>query len=332
MPRVLLIDDEDVILQVLGMALRRAGFEVETANSIAAGRALLESKPWEAVLVDKNLPDGFGIELLRESRTLHPFTQFVVITGYASLESAVQALEAGAYDYLIKPFDDVKDVIAKVRRAIDKCELERKNDELSRELAERNKQLQRSVAEITRLRSLVVDEAELAAARAAVWDLGRELAATRETNAVLADLVELAHPGVLHTRPTLLGAVVGAAVEAVSPTARHRRTRILVRSDEKLRAEIDVDRLSPALRHLVRRAVEGSAGGSEVTVICRETDGHPQVVVEDAGDPVPLHSPPRAGSIGVLLCRAVVEAHGGKLIVEQRSGGGISTRMTLPRK
>jgi ActR/RegA family two-component response regulator len=331
MARILLIDDEDVVLEVLGAAIRRGGFEVETAKDAAAARVALERDGWAAVLVDKNLPDGFGIEIIRESKPQHPFTQFLVITGYASLESAVQAIEAGAYDYLIKPFDDLKDVIAKVTRAVDKSELEQENTALTNEVMGRNRQLQKTVGEITRLRSLVIDDAELAAVRQAVWDVGREVAAARDPSGMLADLVEMAHPGPMHKRATALDGLVGAAIEAVSPTAAHRKVRMSLRASERVRIDLDLDRMGPVLRHVLRRAVEGSPMGTEVAVELRDRGGHAELLVQDTGDPVPLHSPPRAGSVGVRLCRAIVEDHGGKLAIEPRPEGGMITRLTLPR-
>lgn len=331
MARILLIDDEDVVLDVLGTLMRRAGYEVETAHDAAAARVALNQEGWAAVLVDKNLPDGFGIEIIREARPRHPYTQFLVITGYASLESAVQALEAGAYDYLIKPFEDLKDVIAKVRRAVEKSEMEEENVALTREVMGRNKQLQQSLQEITRLRHLVVDDAELAAARQAVWDVGRELAATRDGMEVLSDLLEMANPGPMHRRPTLLAALVGAAVEAIAPIANHRRVRIVQTSADRTRADVDIERLAPALRHLVRRAVEGSPAGTDVLLELRDTGTGAELIIVDGGEAMPLHSPPRAGSIGIRLCRAVAEGHLGKLTIEPRDEGGMLTRLSLPR-
>ena len=101
--RALLVDDDSDFLESLRALVAREGFECITASSLREARNWLKESEFDAVLVDLDLPDGHGLELLRERDGSGE--DFVVITGHASLDSAVEALREGATDYLTKPFD-----------------------------------------------------------------------------------------------------------------------------------------------------------------------------------------------------------------------------------
>jgi DNA-binding NtrC family response regulator len=99
-------DDRDFAESLLG-ALRSQGFVVAAADSLATARAALAQKNFDAILVDRTLPDGDGVELLRERPREHD-TDVIVITGNTSVDSAVDALKQGANDYLTKPLDPAR--------------------------------------------------------------------------------------------------------------------------------------------------------------------------------------------------------------------------------
>jgi two-component system, NtrC family, response regulator AtoC len=100
---VLVIDDEAAARQVLAAAVRRAGHSVDTAGDVAEARAKLSRGDVDVALCDIQLPDGLGIDLLKQSRASGLDTAFVMVTAFASVETAVEALRSGAYDYIIKP-------------------------------------------------------------------------------------------------------------------------------------------------------------------------------------------------------------------------------------
>jgi DNA-binding NtrC family response regulator len=103
--RVLVVEDRDTLRRLLGRGLRDAGFEVEDVATVAAARARLEAQPFDCVFTDLRLPDGDGLEVLRTSRASRPATPVVVLTGYGSVQSAVEAMKAGAADFLEKPVE-----------------------------------------------------------------------------------------------------------------------------------------------------------------------------------------------------------------------------------
>ena len=104
-PHVLVIDDEPDLRTLYELTLLREGYRVEAAGTLAEGWALLESRKFDAVITDMRLPDGLGLELLHRMLAQQRNERCIVMTAYGSAESAVEALKAGAFDYLTKPVD-----------------------------------------------------------------------------------------------------------------------------------------------------------------------------------------------------------------------------------
>ncbi|WP_151635702.1 sigma-54-dependent transcriptional regulator [Noviherbaspirillum aerium] len=102
-PRILVVDDEADLRELLEITLIKMGLDVDSADCLAAARSRLAQTEYGLVLTDMRLPDGLGIELVREVSALHKNTPIAVITAYGSTDNAVSALKAGAFDYLSKP-------------------------------------------------------------------------------------------------------------------------------------------------------------------------------------------------------------------------------------
>jgi DNA-binding NtrC family response regulator len=134
---VLVLDDEELLLRALERILRPEGHEVRCARSLAEARPHLDDPALDVVLLDLVLGEADGLDVLdlvvRESLEV----EVIVMTGHASVESAVGCMRRGAFDYLAKPFDDVHRVRAAVRQAVERRQLVRRNRELERELRER---------------------------------------------------------------------------------------------------------------------------------------------------------------------------------------------------
>lgn len=102
-PRILIVDDEADLRELLEITLVKMGLDVDSAASVASARSLLAQNDYAMVLTDMRLPDGLGIDLVREVSANHKNTPIAVITAFGSAENAVVALKAGAFDYLSKP-------------------------------------------------------------------------------------------------------------------------------------------------------------------------------------------------------------------------------------
>jgi DNA-binding NtrC family response regulator len=116
---VLIIDDEEVVRMLFQNLLEDAGYEPLLAEDGQQGSEMLREHHPAVALVDKNLPDISGLDLIATEKKRHPDTEFIMITGYASLDSAVKAMELGAFSYLTKPFDDMDVVLDRIRAAVE---------------------------------------------------------------------------------------------------------------------------------------------------------------------------------------------------------------------
>jgi nitrogen regulation protein NR(I) len=125
-PHVLIVDDELNIRRVLAAMLAREGYEVTTASDGEQALAVLQKAPVHVVVTDLVMPRLGGLELLQRVSAEFPDVPVIVITAHGTVDSAVQALKAGAFDYITKPFEqeELKKVIAKATRA---HEIERQN-------------------------------------------------------------------------------------------------------------------------------------------------------------------------------------------------------------
>jgi two-component system response regulator RegA len=104
-PRVLVVDDDDTYRTALGRAFERRGFEVLAAGSVAEALEMVERAAPDFASIDLRMPGASGLELVRRLTALHPNVRVVVLTGYGSIATAVEAVKLGAADYLTKPAD-----------------------------------------------------------------------------------------------------------------------------------------------------------------------------------------------------------------------------------
>jgi DNA-binding NtrC family response regulator len=131
---ILVIDDEEVVRVLFQSLLEEEGYLTLLAEDGQKGIELLNQHTPAVALVDKNLPDISGLDLIATEKKRHPNTEFIMITGYASLDSAVKAMEVGAFSYLTKPFADMDVVMDRIRAALDVNNLRLETSELRERL------------------------------------------------------------------------------------------------------------------------------------------------------------------------------------------------------
>ncbi len=134
---LLIVDDEPVVHAILREALHADRRTMSSAATLAEARALVGAgERVDLALIDKNLPDGSGLEIAHELKERDPFAEVILITGYASFDSAVEALKVGAYDYLTKPFEDINKLALQVEHALQKVQLRRDQERLLAQLVQ----------------------------------------------------------------------------------------------------------------------------------------------------------------------------------------------------
>jgi two-component system response regulator AtoC len=132
--QVLVIDDEVFVRDLLDDFFGKLGFTVVAAADGPAGIDAFQSTEFHAVLVDLKMPGMSGTETLRELRAIRPSVPVIIMTGYPTIDSSIEALRLGAYDYIIKPFK-LQELRELVERAIKEQELHTEIDTLRGRIA-----------------------------------------------------------------------------------------------------------------------------------------------------------------------------------------------------
>jgi diguanylate cyclase (GGDEF)-like protein len=149
--RILVVDDKKIIRTTITQVLEDDGHEVITAANGADALALYTEERFPIVITDIYMPIMTGIDLLAAIKKIDERTQVIMMTSYASVDSAIATIRSSAYDYLTKPFEDIELISNVVRRAAEKVRLERQTEHLIEMLRQKSEQLERSNAKLKTL-------------------------------------------------------------------------------------------------------------------------------------------------------------------------------------
>ncbi len=152
MPRILLVDDEPSILSVLSSLLKGKGFETQPALGAAKASELLRGDEFDLMISDIRMAPINGLELLKTAKSLQPAMAVIMITAYGSVESAVDAMKMGAFDYVTKPFK-VDELLITVQRALEYRRALSENQQLKAQL-EARRGIGSMIAESTAMRKI----------------------------------------------------------------------------------------------------------------------------------------------------------------------------------
>ncbi|HXG18979.1 MAG TPA: sigma-54 dependent transcriptional regulator [Methylomirabilota bacterium] len=164
-PRIAVLDDEQRLVDILAMVLRREGYDVQTFTDPDAALEAVRAEPFDVLITDLKMPGMDGLEMLRRTKTSDPELPVILITAHATVQTAITAMREGAFDYVEKPFDN-DELKALTRRALEVTRLARENRYLRAELKQRYA-LEALVAESPAMRE--------------VLDLARRAARSRST-------------------------------------------------------------------------------------------------------------------------------------------------------
>src|SRR5215216_180185 len=319
--RLLVVDDEESLRITTAAIFENEGYVVDTASSGDEAIALLNDADYDLVLTDLHMEGGDGLSVLNQIRQQAPLTISVVLTGFASVESAIAALQEGAYDYLVKPCD-IESMKHTIRRGVEhrrlmlaeqkaRMDLQQLNLDLEKRIEERTAELQRlngELAEANRakdvflatlshelrtpltpvvgwiklLRSGTLDEKSVAQALDAI-----------ERNAwlqsrLIDDLLDTSRiaTGKLHfePKPTDLNVAVKAAVDTVRTLAAARNLELSVSlHPASLIVLGEPVRLQQIAWNIVSNAIKFTDPGGKVTIATRLHDEQAVLEVIDTG-------------------------------------------------
>ncbi|MDT8272703.1 MAG: response regulator, partial [Desulfomonilia bacterium] len=134
--RILVLDDEPNIVEVLITRLEALGFPVQGCTSAQKALDILRKEEFSLLITDMKMPDMDGMEVLRKVKKIDPDLEVIILTAYGSIEGAVRAIQQGAHDYLVKPFEPVE-LVVKIESALEKRELKQRVKYLEQEVEDR---------------------------------------------------------------------------------------------------------------------------------------------------------------------------------------------------
>jgi two-component system response regulator AtoC len=178
--RVLIVDDEEHIRKIMSIMLSKRGHRCRTAESAKEALAMVAKETFDVVFTDLNMPGMDGLGLLAQLRTEVPDTIVIMVTAFAAVDTAIQAMKDGAYDYIAKPFNE-EEIVLVLEKALERGRLLDENKRLKREIGERrdaNVFLGQSAA-ITKVFDIIAKVAETKATVLIIGEsgTGKELAA-----------------------------------------------------------------------------------------------------------------------------------------------------------
>ncbi len=305
--RVLAVDDDAAIQSYWRKLLPKLGHDAVIASNGTEGIKLARSQPFDLVITDLSMPGLSGQRVLETVRAELPDVDVIVATGHGTLESAVEALRAGAYDFLVKPFS-LRDVKRLLDRQVEKRRLGVENQELRQAnarlrelsllkekfLAITSHELKTPVTILTALSDILLGDPDLdAAARHELLEkLGEVTRSLREIVEGMHDLAEARQGSTnLNLEAVCLGELLTGVVEEMGVEAAERGVdvRLEVRGGAWDGYPVDAARLRRALRQLVRNGIQYTPDGGSVTLHLDAWQPHeggeegPEIVVEDTG-------------------------------------------------
>lgn len=311
-PRILVIDDEEGIRAGCRRALEPEGYIVETAATGQEGLRRFREGNFDMVLIDVVLPDMRGVDLLAPILEKDPDVVCVVITGYATVELAVQAIRSGAYDFLSKPFtaDVLRMTVAQGlerRRLTLEARRLQKIEEEARELARAKEELERLDRFKTTFMLTVAHElrAPLNALQSFLWAilkgyippeeqqevLGRAVQRVQELLELVDDLLKLAaaksEKGLEKREPVSLADVLEKVAPLFQKEAEAKGLAWVVEVGARPVVRADPDQMAQVWSNLISNAVKYTPAGGRVRVALEERDGWAIGTVEDTGIGIP---------------------------------------------
>jgi signal transduction histidine kinase len=352
---VLCVDDNADFVDNLKEILGDVGYGVRSASSCQ--EALERGAPgFDVALVDVRLPDGDGIALTSKLRTVAPDAQFIMLTGFATLESAAAAVRAGAWAYLMKPcatpellmtveqamrhvgiLDEKRDFQNRARVAEKLAAIGTLTAGLSHEIKNPLNAAALQLAVLERRIKRLPPEAQQS-----LFDpLKLVQDEITRLNRVLEEFLQFARPREIRPVPLDLCAIVTRVMDLMEPEAERARVKLERHFRSPLMMAGDDGRLQQAVVNLVLNAIQATPPDGFVAVQAEPQHGRVSLVIEDSGTGIsedvrkhifePFFTTKSGGSgIGLALVHSIVEQHQGTISVEPRAGGGTRFRLLFP--
>lgn len=356
--KVLVIDDEEIVLDSCLQILSSGDYEIQTADNGLLGIQMVEDFRPDLIFVDLKMPGISGFEVIEKIQEIDPTIVTIVITGFATINSAVEALQKGAFDFLPKPFtpDELRLITG---RGLEKRKLVLETLALRRE-----KELLRE-----HFAAIVSHELKspLATTQQHLFSLSAELSDQltedqqrrfERIQTRINDLMKLIHTWLraisvdINTikekfQPTALPVIVSKALESVQPHAIRKDISITFSIAEDIPMIYgDEGTLVESIVNIVGNAIKYSPAGSTVGITAIQVENQIKISVQDNGIGISKEDMPfifedfftssdenkagRGSGVGLALTKRILEAHNGTITFESELGQGSTFELWLP--
>ncbi|HET8725003.1 MAG TPA: ATP-binding protein [Anaeromyxobacteraceae bacterium] len=357
-PRALVVDDNAALAETIREILEDAGFSTRTAGSCAAAQAAARAG-FDVALVDLGLPDGSGTELAQELKEGSPDSEVVLLTGHATMESALDAVRAGACAYLQKPVNP-PELLMTLETAMRHVRLHSEKRELARRaaMAEKLAAVGTMTAGLSHeIRNpLNAAALQLTVLERRVGKLPREEQGPllqplhlvrdeiRRLDHILEDFLQFARPREFYPKPVDVAPVLDRVLTLLGGPAEKRHVRVMRDFEVVPPVAGDEERLQQVVMNLGLNALDAVPEGGWVRVSCRadEEGDTVDILVDDSGKGVPIEIRERifepffttkaeGSGLGLPIVHAIVTQHGGTITVEDAPEGGARFALRVPR-
>ncbi|MDD2806593.1 MAG: response regulator [Elusimicrobiales bacterium] len=365
--KILIVDDDAHLRETLRDLLEMEGYKVFEAGSGADAMKMVVSDFFHVILMDFNLTDKTGIEVIKDIRKLNTDSQILMMTAHASLDTAVKAIQESVYDFLIKPVD-----FNYLRRAIKKAEeklyLEQENKRLIDMLKHNNEELDRlngmkskfmSMAShdlSNSLMTLQISFEMLAATITPNGDQKKKMdfisASITQISRLIGDLVDWAsiEQGKFRLEKNYFEMDKMVEEMIVGPKARAMQKNIEIAVEVAPGLKMvcaDKRRIGQVLLNLLENAIRHTQRGGKITVVVSPADDNVCVAVKDNGEGIDPEVLPKLGQsfyqpaggksphgrlgLGLSISKEIVQSHDGRIIVESEGvGKGSAFKFVIP--
>ncbi len=356
-PRVLVVDDNTTLVDNLTEVLKEAGYAVRSTGTCTSALAAAR-EGFDVALVDLKLPDGDGTALAPRLKEENPDGEVVLLTGFATLESAVAAVRAGACAYLVKPCA-TRELLVTVEQAMRQVRLHGEKRELSRraQMAEKLAAVGTLTAGLSHeirnplnaasLQLTVLERRVQRLPRGEQPSLLEPLHLVRDEirrlDHVLEDFLQFARPRLFQPQPVEVVPVLTKVLDFLHGEAERRGIRVERDFDGSPAIAGDEERLRQVVMNLALNALEATPDGGWMRAACGAADrpGMVEVAIEDSGPGVPdglrdrvfepfFTTKAKGSGLGLPIVHAIVQQHGGTVSIEDGSAGGARFVLRLP--
>ena len=358
-PRVLIVDDNAGLVANLTEILVDAGYAVHGYGSCRA--ALVGAREgFDVALVDLKLPDGDGTALAPELKEVSPDGEVVLLTGFATLESAVAAVRAGACAYLVKPCAP-QELLVTIEQAMRQVRLHGEKRELSRraQMAEKLAAVGTMTAGLSHeIRNpLNAAALQLAVLERRIRKLAKEAQGPlleplqlvedeiKRLDHILEDFLQFARPRDFQPRAIEVPTVLTKVLDLLEGDAERRAVKLVRELNDVPPVRGDEERLRQVVMNLALNALDAAGRGGTIRVTCRlesPEDRDVTIHVDDSGPGVPVGVRDRifepffttkaqGSGLGLSIVHAIVTQHGGTITIEDAPEGGARFTLRLPR-